>query len=229
MNGMTTFLGWLFNIASMIGLPYYGVAIIMFTILIKVLLYPLTWKQMKSMRKMMELQPKMKILQKKYAKDKQKLNQKIMELYSKENVSPYAGCLPIIVQLPILWAFYRTLLNFPYGNESSAWFFGFNLTVAYGFTLSYHLLLPILAGVSTYFMSKISTATNPSTATGDAAGSTQQTQKLMLIFMPFFLAYIVGTVPSGLGLYIITMNLVSVIQTVYINKKLKAEKEEKTE
>lgn len=222
-QGMTTFLEWLFNLSSMIGLPYYGVAIILFTVIIKVLLYPLTWKQMTSMRKMTELQPKMKEIQKKYGNDKQKLNQKVMELYSKEKVNPYAGCLPILVQLPILWALYQTLFKFPYGTDESVWFLGFNITQAYGFALSYHLILPIIAALTTYLMTKVSTATTPKSDSAPAGA--EQTQKFMLIFMPFFLAYIVATVPSGLGIYIVTMNVMSILQTIYINKKLLAEKE----
>lgn len=222
-QGMTTFLVWLFHISSMIGLPYYGVAIILFTIIIKIVLYPLTWKQMSSMRKMMELQPKMKELQKKYAKDKEKLNQKIMELYNQEKVNPYAGCLPIIIQLPILWAFYRTLYQFPYGSDASVWFLGFNITVSYGFSLSYHLLLPALAALTTYFQSKVSTTTNPN-GSSQPAGA-EQTQKMMLFIMPFFLAYIVATLPSGLGFYIITMNVMSILQTIYINHRFADEKE----
>lgn len=225
-HGMTTFLEWLFAFASMIGLPYWGVAIILFTIIIKVILYPLTWKQMKSMRRMTELQPKMKELQKKYAQDKTKLNQKIAELYGEEKVNPYAGCLPLLVQLPILWAFYRTLFVFPYGNDASVWFLGYNITVAYGLHIDYHLLLPLLAAVSTYFMTKVSSATSPSTGSdkGSPQAAAEQTQKMMLIFMPVFMAYIVATLPSGLGIYIVTMNIVSMLQTVYINRKLAAEK-----
>lgn len=226
-QGMTTFLVWLFSFSSMIGLPYYGVAIILFTIIIKIILYPLTWKQMTSMRKMTELQPKMKELQNKYGNDKQKLNQKMMELYSKEQVNPYAGCLPLVIQLPILWAFYRMLYQFPQtlglqGSEPSVWFLGFNIMKAYGLTFSYHLALPILAAVTTYFMTKFTNATNPNASA--APSGAEQTQKMMLIFMPLFLAYIVATVPSGLGIYIITMNIVSGLQSVYINKKLAAEK-----
>ncbi|AFV04004.1 Inner membrane protein translocase component YidC, short form OxaI-like protein [Dehalobacter sp. UNSWDHB] len=230
-QGMAAILKWLFDLSSMIGLPYWGMAIIIFTIIIKIVLYPLTWKQMQSMRKMTDLQPKMKVLQKKYANDKQKLNQKIMELYSEEKVNPYSGCLPILVQLPILWIFYRTLANFPYGNDASVWFLGFNITVAYGFQLSYHLILPILAGVTSFLMTKVSMATSPNKsqpgAKKDTAEATaEQTQKMMLYVMPFFMAYIVITLPSGLGFYLITMNIVSILQTVYINKKLSAEKKE---
>jgi len=225
-QGMTTFLEWLFNISSMVGLPYYGMAIILFTIIIKILLYPLTWKQMKSMRKMAELQPKMKEIQKKYGNDKQKMNQKVMEMYSKEQVNPYAGCLPILIQLPILWAFYQTLYKFPYGSDASVWFLGFNITVAYGFALSFHLLLPVLAAATTYLMTKVSTTTNANSGSKPAAA--EQTQTMMMIFMPFFMAYIVATLPSGLGIYIITMNVMSILQTIYINKKLAAEKEKVT-
>lgn len=215
---MTVFLQWLFELSSKIGLPYYGVAIIIFTVIIKILLYPLTWKQMSSMRKMAALGPKMKELQKKYGKDKQKLQQKTMELYSREGVNPYAGCLPILLQLPVFFALYRTLIAFPYGTDASAWFLGFNLTVAYGLSLSYHLILPLIAGLSTYIMSKVSTSM--STKTGSTPAGAEQTQKFMLIFMPIFLAYIVATLPSGLGLYIITMNIMSILQTIYINKKI---------
>lgn len=221
-QGMTTFLEWLFNISSMIGLPYYGMAIVLFTVLIKVLMYPLTLKQTVSMRKMTQLQPKMKELQKKYGNDKQKLNQKVMELYSKEQVSPYAGCLPILIQLPILWAFYRTLYNFPYGNDASVWFLGFDITKAYGFELSYHLALPIFAALTTYLMTKVTTAINANTQSSAPSGA-EQSQKFMLVIMPFFLAYIVATVPSGLGIYIITMNIMSILQTIYIHKKIERE------
>ena len=108
---------------------------------------------------------------------------------------------------------------------------GFDITKAYGFSLDYHLLLPIIAAATTYIMTKVSTATNPSmNAAKDAKPGTpqapaQQTQKFMFVVMPFFMAYIVATLPSGLGIYIITMNVVSMLQTVYINKKLAAEKQ----
>jgi YidC/Oxa1 family membrane protein insertase len=215
------FYRFLFKLSSSVGLPYYGVAIILFTILIKILLYPLTYKQTASMRKMMELSPAIAEIQKKYASDKVKANQKIMELYAKEKANPYMGCLPLLIQMPILWAFYRALMVFPYGNEASAWFLGFNLTVTYGFTMDFHILLPVLSGITTYLMSKITSSTN---STASQPESAQQTQKIMLIFMPFFLAYITASVPSGFGIYIITMNIVSALQTLYINKHLEKQK-----
>lgn len=230
-QGMAQILKWLFDVSSLIGLPYWGMAIVLFTIIIKVILYPLTWKQTVSMRQMQELQPKMAALQKKYANDKTKMNQKIQELYTEEKANPMMGCLPIAVQLPILWIFYRTLADFPYGNDAAVWFLGFNITTAYGFTLDWHLVLPLIAGISSYLMSKVTMSMTPKQPSKPGAkkepaqATAEQTQKMMLYMMPVFMAYIVITLPSGLGFYIITMNIVSMLQTVYIYKKLDARKQ----
>ena len=120
-QGMTSILELLFKFSSMIGLPYYGVAIIIFTVIIKVLLYPLTWKQMVSMRRITELQPKMQELQKKYGKNKEKLNQKMMELYTKEKVNPYAGCLRFWSNCQFC-GLLSDAVSFPYSNDSTIWF-----------------------------------------------------------------------------------------------------------
>ena len=85
-------------------------SIVVFTILVKLILLPLTLKQTKSMKQMQELNPKLKALQKKYGNDKQKLNEKTMELYRQHNVNPFAGgCLPLLLQLPILFALFQVL------------------------------------------------------------------------------------------------------------------------
>jgi len=230
-NAMTIFLEWLFELSSMVGLPYWGVSIILFTIIIKIVLYPLTIKQMISMRKMSELQPKIKELQKKYSYDKQKLNQKIMELYSQEKASPYAGCLPILIQLPILWVFYKTLyaLTARASGDPSFWFLGFNITETYGLAFDFHLILPILAMVTTYYMTKVSMSNTPKVTDNSSSlgASAEQTQKMMLYIMPFFMAYIIITLPSGLGFYIVTMNIMSILQTVYIYKVVLKRQENK--
>jgi len=235
-QGMTLILEWLFNLSSTIGLPYWGVAIILFTVIIKLLLYPLTVKQIVSMRKITELQPKVRDIQKKYGYDKQKMNQKIMELYSKEKANPYSGCLPLLVQIPILYIFYRSLfeLTARASNDPSFHFLGFNITETYGLTLDYHLLLPIVAGVTTYLMTKVSMANSPkpemnpmNNKKNNVAASAEQTQKIMLYIMPLFMAYIVISLPSGLGIYIVTMNIVSILQTIYIYKVLFKREEKK--
>jgi YidC/Oxa1 family membrane protein insertase len=236
-DAMASFMMLLFQLTSAVGLPYYGVVIIIFTIVVKIILFPLTWKQTKSMRRMAEVQPKLQELQKKFAHDKQKLNQKIMDLYNKENVNPYSGCLPILVQLPILWIFYNVLRTFNYGDGASAWFLGYHLPAVYGFNDFLHWPLPILVGISAYASTKISMAINKPPAPPATPGKkknkplppppnpAEKTQKMMLVFMPIFLAYISFSLPSGMSLYFVTMNLVSGLQSYYINRTLRRETE----
>lgn len=209
-DGMTSLLNILYNFSASVGFPNYGVAIILLTILIKTLIYPLTYKQMASMRKTIELQPKIKTIQAKHKDDKEKANAAVMELYKEHKINPMGGCLPIVVQLPIFWSLYSTLRNFHYGSSAAAhWLLGFDLTKTYGFTSPYHLLLPIFAALTTYLQTKI---TNPNTS--------DPTQKTMLYIMPMFFAYISATVPAGLALYWVTMNVVSILQQLYINRRL---------
>lgn len=208
---MTDFLKLLYGLTSLVGIANYGVAIILLTIIIKTIIFPLTWKQMKSMRKTVEIQPMVKELQKKYKNDPQKLNAETMELYKKHSVNPAGGCLPIVIQLPIFWALYSTLFHF--GNyiadPSQAYFLWFNLTLK-----DPYYILAILAAATTFLQTKI---TSPN-------GTTDPTQKTMLYIMPVFMGYISSTVPAGLALYWVTMNIVSVLQQLYINRRLDREK-----
>ena len=97
-------LGWIYNL-----IPNYGWALIVFTLVVKLLLLPLGLKQQKSMTKMQAMQPKITALQEKYKNDQQKLSQETMKLYKEYGVSPMGGCLPMLIQLPILFALYRVL------------------------------------------------------------------------------------------------------------------------
>lgn len=103
-------LEWIF---SWVG--NYGWSIVVFTVIVRLVLLPLDIKSKKSMRAMSKVQPKVQALQKKYANDQQKLNQKLNELYRKENVSPMAGCLPMLISLPVLWWMFGAMRNL--GNE----------------------------------------------------------------------------------------------------------------
>jgi YidC/Oxa1 family membrane protein insertase len=207
---MTALLNMLYHFSSALGFANYGVAIILLTVLIKSLIYPLTYKQMSSMRKMVDLQPKIKAIQEKHKNNKEKANAAVMEFYKENKINPMGGCLPLLIQMPIFFALYYALLKFQYGSDPAAYtFLFFDLTKRYGFTLSYHLILPIFAGATTYLQTKL---TNPN--------SKDPTQKTMLYIMPVFFAYISATVPAGLALYWITMNVVSIFQQLYINRKL---------
>ena len=166
---------------------------------------------MVSMRKMIELQPKIKAIQEKHKDDKEKANASVMELYKEHKVNPMGGCLPIVVQLPIIYALYSTLKKFHYGGSTAVthWFLGYDLAITYGFTSPYHLLLPILSALTSYLQTRVSNQ-----------NISDPTQKTMLYIMPAFSAYISATVPAGLALYWVTMNIVTILQQLYINRRL---------
>lgn len=212
-NGMRYIIDSLYAFTGSIGFPSYALAIILLTVAIKIVLYPLSKKQMKSMKMMQQLAPKIKEIQEKYKnKDPQKMQQKIMELYKKHNVNPAAGCLPILIQMPILIALYRALLNYEFINREHAYLFGIYLAEK-----DHTFILPILAAVTTFIQSKLTTNT------------ADQTQKTMLYTMPLLLGWIAATVPSGLALYWVAFNVVGAIQQYYINRQVLATEKEVAE
>lgn len=190
-------LGWLLNgIVQFTG--SYGISIILSTIIVRLLLYPLTLSQTKSMMAMREIQPELNELQKKYKDNPEEYQKRTMELYQKNKINPLGGCLPMLVQLPILWAFFRVLRDLPYGEASK--FLGI-------WVLSEpdkFYVLPLLAALTTYLQSKM-TVTDPS-------------QKSMLIAMPIMIGIFSLSFPSGLVLYWITSNIFSIAQQAWLNK-----------
>lgn len=228
---MTSFLKWLYSVTALVGVPSYGIAIILLTIIIKSVIYPLTWKQMASMRKTADLQPKLQAIQKKYKSDPETMNAKVMELYKENNVNPASGCLPLVIQLPIFWALYSSLSHF--GNyisdPSQAQFLWFDLTTRGSVSNPTSFILPIFTTATTFLQTKLSTAASATTSgssDNSSAAAMASTQKTMLYIMPLFMGYITFTVPSGLGLYFVVMNIVSVFQQLHINHKLDKEKED---
>ncbi|MEA3338229.1 MAG: YidC/Oxa1 family membrane protein insertase [Chloroflexota bacterium] len=209
------------SILTPIGLASYGLAIILVTVLIRMALYPLTRKQMSSMKKMQEIQPRMKEIQDKYGKDREKLAQKQMELYKEEGVNPAGGCLPMLVQMPILFAFYYALLSlgdklaepflwipdlsFPEYREGMTWLSPVTIEHIFSPAVLPYLVLPIVYILSQFVMQRMSTAANPSS---QMAGGTGNIMKLM----PLMFGYITLIVPSGLTLYWVTSNVVQIIQ-----------------
>lgn len=218
-DGMVSLINLLYGLTVAVGFPSYGVAIILLTILIKMVLYPLTRIQMRSMMQMQLIQPEMQALQKRYAKDKQKLQAKMMELYKERKVNPMAGCLLLLAQMPFLIALYRALWNFPYAHPEHAGFFCFD-SFCWVPTLSQPdplWILPVLAGVTTYFQSKM---TMPKTAPAGEENPAQQTQKMMLYVLPAFIFWISSRFAAGLSVYWVTFNLMGIIQQHFINKQL---------
>ncbi|HVT03452.1 MAG TPA: membrane protein insertase YidC [Thermoanaerobaculia bacterium] len=185
----------------------YGWAIIVLTVIIKLLLYPLQHKSIVSMKKMQKLQPKVNALRDKYKKAKsdaeqrQKLNTEMMKLYQVEGVSPMGGCLPLLMQLPILWAFYGLLSHAI--ELRGAPFVGWIHDLS---AKDPTFLLPILMTITTFIQQKMMPAT------GDAA------QRRMFMFMPLVLGFIFKDFPSGLVLYWLVQNILTIAQQAIMNK-----------
>jgi len=211
-DAMTGLINWLYGFTASVGLPSYALAIIILTVLIKIVLFPLTQKQMSSMRKMQQIQPKIKEIQERYRKkDPQKMQQKMMELYKEHNVNPMAGCLPILVQMPVLIALFRALANpdFPFKNEAHAGFFWIDKLTH----VDPYYILPVLAAATTYMQTRLTTS------------PTDQTQKIMLYTMPVFIGWISTTVPAGLVLYWVIFNILGYAQQLLVNKQTEQVKE----
>lgn len=204
-------ISFVYNITEMIGLPSYGLAIILFTLVIKIILYPLTVKQIKSMKLMQDLQPKMKQIQEKYKDNKQMQQQKMMEFYKETGFNPLAGCFPLLVQMPILIAVFWALREFPYLVTPS---FLYLADISQPDPI---YALPILSAATTWYSTKQSQGNQAAPAEGAMA----QQQKIMLIFMPLFIGYISMTFPAGLVLYWVTSNIVQIAQQWWLMRDSK--------
>lgn len=265
----------------------YGLAIIIFTFIIKAVLLPLTIKQYKSTARMQELQPQIQEVQRRYKNDKDKLNQELMKVYTDNKVNPTGGCLPLLVQMPILFSLYWVIsqpLKFMLGKSTDVInqllqaingdlinsghatasspdltiirfftenpdklanvegllkkeellnmnFLGLNLGLQPSFSYNPELgwqyfgllLIPVLAGLTTYISVKYSTAKTTQQST-DNQMANQMTNSMTTI-MPFMTAFFAFSVPAGLGLYWITSNVIQVLQQAYLNRFVLKKKE----
>jgi len=183
----------------------WGWAIIALTILIRMVLYPLTYKGMVSMQKMKMLAPKLKELKEKYKKDPQKLNAATMEMYKKHGANPLGGCLPMLLQIPVFFALYRTILNSVelQGAPWILWIHDLSLMDPY-------YILPILMGGS-MFMQQHMTPNN----------FTDPMQEKVFKYLPIIFTFFFITFPSGLVLYWFTNNMFSIAQQYMVNQQFK--------
>ena len=201
----------LYNLTDIAGAGSYGMAIILLTIIVKMLLYPLTVKQVKSMKAMQELQPKMKKLQEKYKDNPQVMQQKLGALYKDAGVNPLAGCLPLLIQMPILMGMYYDLFNFQYPSPEAAAF----LWLPSMSDPDPLYILPILSALTTFLQQKMTTT------------EMNQQMKIMLTVMPIFIGWISLNFPSGLVLYWVTMNVVQIVQQWWMYRGEDSKKEKK--
>ena len=201
-----------------IGLPLYkmmqfffgflgnwGLAIILVTIVIKTLLYPLSAAQYRSMANMRKLQPKMQRLKERYGDDKQRMQQEMMKMYKEEGANPFGGCLPMLLQFPIFIALYYVL--FEAVELRHAPFFGWiqDLSVA-----DPYFVLPLLMGGSMWLMQRL----QPKSPTMD------QMQQKIMSYLPIVFTVFMLFFPAGLVLYWLCNNLISVAQQQYVTKKV---------
>ncbi|MEO1769148.1 MULTISPECIES: membrane protein insertase YidC [Enterococcus] len=190
-----------------------GIGIILFTLIIRVILMPLMHFQTKSMRKTQDLQPKIKALQQKYASRDQetqaKLQAETKKLYAEHNVNPYAGCLPLLVQMPVMIALYQSILRIPALRQGQFMWLDLSRPDPY-------FILPILAAIftfaSTYLSSMSQLESNPTT-------------KIMNFFMPVMIFVMGMNLASGLSLYWVVSNAFQTVQTLLLNNPFKIRQE----
>lgn len=200
---------WTFKkIHSMV--PNYGLVLIIFSILIKIVVWPLTHKSYESMRKMQALQPRLSELKEKYSKDPQRLNKETMKLYKEAGVNPMGGCLPILLQMPLLWALFIVFRStIELRQQGFLWIadlsgpdtianLPFSIPI-YGNSFN---ILPLMMGLTMLLQQKLS-VTDPK-------------QKAMVYIMPIFMTLLFNNFPSGLNLYYTLFNILSIFQQKFL-------------
>lgn len=189
-------------------IPNYGIAIILCTILIRLITFPLQYKSFKSMKKMQELQPEMTRLKEKYKDDAQKMQKETMELFKKSGANPLSGCLPLLLQMPFFFAIYKVLYSSV--ELVGAPFYGWitDLSIKDPF-----YVLPVLMAVAMFAQQKMTPTT-----------SVDPTQQKVMLFMPVIFAFIMHSLPAGLVLYILVSTVVGIFQQMLVYKMIDAKK-----
>ncbi|MBS3750357.1 MAG: membrane protein insertase YidC [Anaerolineales bacterium] len=232
---ITFMINILLYIYNLVG-QNFGLAIILFTILVRLLMYPLTARQVKSSKAMQDLQKskKWQDIQEKYKDDKEKLAQKQMEVYQEMGISPFGSCLPLLLQFPIIIGLYQAiirtlavtpvqLVNLSKHINDGAQLIPINSQFLW-MELSeperlqiFGLGVPILA-ILVVITSYIQTKMVSTSAPGDDGGQGAQMSKAMSLYMPFFMGYLALTFASGLALYFIATNLTTIAQYVILGQ-----------
>ena len=196
-------------------IPNYGLVIVIFSLIIKIVLYPLTKQSFQSMKKMQLLQPKIAEIKEKYADDKEKVSKETMKLYSTYGINPAGGCLPLVLQMPIfiaLWGLFKTAIELR--QQPFVWWITDLSRPDVILNLSFKLPLfgineisglALLMGITTFFQQKMSVK--------------DPNQKALVYVMPVMLTLMFMSFPSGLNLYYFLFNLFSIVQQYYINHR----------
>ena len=218
-NFLSQSVQFFYNITLALGFPNYGIAIILLGTVLKIVILPLTIKQVKAMRMMQKLQPEIQEIQNKHKNNPQKSQQMIMEVYKKNNANPFSGCWPILVQMPIFISLFFALRVFfepgqaPYyvdlDNVGFLWINNLGLPDP-------TYILPILVAVATFVQQKV---------TMSMSAQQHPIQNIMLYALPPFIGFISITFPSALALYWFTFSVVGACEQIMI-KRSATKKEE---
>jgi YidC/Oxa1 family membrane protein insertase len=192
-------MNWLFGFFQ-----NYGVAIILLTVLVKLITLPLTYKSMKNMKEMARLQPQLKKIQDKHKDDREALQREMMSFMKTHKYNPMAGCWPMLIQMPIFFALYRVLYSSVelYQAPFAFWLKDLSLKDPY-------YVMPVLVTITWFFQQKLTPQT-----------TTDPVQKRMMQFMPVIFGIFMISLPSGLGIYFLVNAILSIVQQVVFNKKL---------
>ncbi|MCR4601355.1 MAG: YidC/Oxa1 family membrane protein insertase [Clostridia bacterium] len=214
-------LEWLYSLLS-----NYGLAIIVFTLIIRIIIMPLYAAQLKSSRRMMEVQPLVKEIQEKYKGDAAKMNEAMQELYSEHKINPAMGCLPLLIQLPVIWGLFGLLRNpLEYIADDSM-----ILAVHESFFWVTDLgqpdlwVFPILAGVATFISMKLTTLIS---GQNNSNNPTASSMKMMQYFMPIMIVWMARSMPAGISLYWVVSNIFQIFQIFVMRRPNKIIKEER--
>ena len=200
---------WMINwLYALVG--NYGVAIILMTLILRVLIWPLTRKSYVSTMAMQKMQPELQRVQKLYANDKARLQMEMMKIYQTHKTSPMSGCLPMLIQIPIFFALYKALLiSVPMRSAHFLW-------ISDLAAMDPYFILPILMGLTMWLQQYLQTQKTPNN-TNDAMASTQRVMK----WMPALFTVMFAWMPAGLVLYWTVSNLFGILQMYIIKKTVK--------
>jgi YidC/Oxa1 family membrane protein insertase len=219
-----SFIGWFAAIILMFlnwvnqYVGNYGISIIILTVIIKIITYPLTVKSLTSSRRMQEVQPIMKEIQAKYKDNPEKLNQEMMEVYRKYKVNPLSGCLPLIIQIPIFYAFFNTLRNAVdlKGAPFFLWvsdlskpdaLFDLGFTIPFINASTFNLLPLVMTAVWAVQM-----------ITGQPTGAVKSEQQKLMMIMPIVFGFLLYNMPSGLVIYWTVNTLLTLVQQMVMTR-----------
>jgi YidC/Oxa1 family membrane protein insertase len=205
--GFFTFIGyWLLKTLNFFYniTKNYGVSIILLTLVLKILTFPLTYKSMKNMKQMQRVQPMIQKLREKYKDNPQQLNLEMMQLMKSQGYNPVAGCLPILIQIPIFFALYKVLYASIELYQAPFMMWIRDLSVKDPVYVT-----PILLTAVMYLQQKLT-----------PTQTTDPLQAKMIQFMPVIFGIFMISLPSGLTLYMLTNAVAGVFQQIFLNKKL---------